>query len=101
MSNGILLVEARPNSAEEAEAFHAWYDKVHIPEILTVDGFVSARRLAAVEGDYFITVYEIDTDVETAKAKLGEAHKSGRMTAPQGVQINPPPVVRYFQSFAG
>lgn len=101
MSHGILLVEARPRSAEDSATFHAWYDETHIPQILTVDGFVRARRLAAVEGDSFITVYEIDTDVATAKANLAEAHKSGKMTPPQGVQLDPPPVVRYFESFSG
>jgi hypothetical protein len=96
MSSGILLVETRPNSPEDAAAYHHWYDEVHVPEILKVDGFVSARRLEAIDGSSFIAIYEIDIDVETAKANLAAVTATGVMSAPEGVQLNPPPVVRYF-----
>jgi hypothetical protein len=96
MANGVLIVESRPASPGQAAAYHEWYDNIHLPEILKVDGFVSARRLAALDGDTFIVIYEIEGDVEAAKAALGAAQSSGAMSRPEGVQLSPPPVVRYF-----
>ncbi|KPM52332.1 hypothetical protein CcI49_14735 [Frankia sp. CcI49] len=96
MASGVLIVESRPASPEEAAAYHDWYENTHLPEILKVDGFVAARRLAALGGDTFIVIYEIDGDVEAAKAALAQAQASGTMSRPTGVELTPPPTVRYF-----
>lgn len=96
MPHGVMIVESRPASEEEAAAYHDWYDNIHIPEITKVDGFVSARRLKAVDGDTFIVIYEIEGDVDAAKAALAQASSS--MSRPEGVQLDPPPTVRYFRS---
>lgn len=98
MPDGVMIVESRPASPEEAAAYHDWYDNVHIPEITKVDGFVSARRLRSLDGDTFIVIYEIEGDVEAAKKALTRA--SGSMSRPRGVQFDPPPTVRYFGSLA-
>ncbi|CUU57085.1 hypothetical protein Ga0074812_110100 [Parafrankia irregularis] len=96
MASGVLIVESRPASPQEAAAYHDWYDNTHLPEMLKVDGFVAARRLAALGGDTFIAIYEIDGDVEAAKAALGQALGSGAMSRPVGVELTPPPTVRFF-----
>lgn len=95
MSRGIMLVEAKCASPAELDAFNHWYDAVHIPEILSVDGFVSARRFLAADGETYVAVYEIDGDVETAQANLAAARSAGRMTPPVGLQLDPPPISRY------
>jgi hypothetical protein len=100
MTNGLMIVESRPNSPEEVEAFHDWYDRVHVPELLQIEGFASVRRLAAHGDDSFIAVYEIEGDVQDAKAKLEAALKSGSMSRPVGVQLEPPPTIRYFEPLA-
>jgi hypothetical protein len=92
---GILVVQSRPTSPEDADAFHRWYDEFHVPEILGVDGFASARRFRSIDGESFLAVYEVD-DVETAKAAMAEAQSSGAMTRPTGVQLDPPPSVQWF-----
>jgi hypothetical protein len=98
MARGLLIVESRPASPEQAADYHDWYDNKHIPEILQLDGFVSARRLEPLAADdAFITVYEIEGDVEAAKAALQQAQSSGAMSRPEGVQLSPLPVVRYFR----
>jgi hypothetical protein len=97
MARGLLIVESRPASPEQAAAYHDWYDSKHLPEILQLDGFTSARRLEDIDGDTFIVVYEIDGDVEAAKAALQQAQSSGTMSPPEGVQLNPRPTVRYFR----
>jgi len=58
------------------------------------------RRLELVGGDAFIAIYEIDGDVEAAKAALQRAQSSGTMSRPEGVQLNPPPIVRYFRQIS-
>src|SRR5262245_18468555 len=97
MASGVLIVESRPSSPDELAAYHEWYDHTHLPEILKVEGFVSARRLASVDTDTFLVIYEIDGDVEQARAALGQAQASGTMSRPERVQLTPPPTVRYFR----
>ncbi|WP_156686156.1 DUF4286 family protein [Mycobacterium sp. Marseille-P9652] len=96
MAKSILLVETRPESAQLVDEYNKWHDDVHIPEMLTIDGFSSARRWRAEDGQSFITLYEIDADVDTAKANLRAAYQTGRMSKPVAVQSEPPPALRYF-----
>src|SRR5689334_18525514 len=94
MTKSILFVESKPASAQLAEEYHRWHDQVHVPEMLTIDGFVSARRWETDSGS-FVTLYEIDTDVDTARTNLRAAYGEGHMSKPVGVQTDPPPVMRY------
>jgi hypothetical protein len=97
MPSAILYVESQPASAEDSETYHAWYDGVHIPEMLAIDGFVSARRYRALDdSDSYLAVYQIDSDVETARSNLAAA--ASTMSRPEGVKLDPPPTVRYFDS---
>jgi len=62
MSNfGLLLAITEPKPELEAE-FNAWYDTEHIPERVSIPGFLSARRWVADtrpgEGKYLAT-YEL------------------------------------------
>ncbi len=100
MAKGILLVETRPASPDQAEAYHKWYNETHISQILAVEGFVSARRLESQDDEgTFIAIYEIEADdLETARANL-QASSPGH-SAPVGLCLDPPPTVRYFREFA-
>jgi hypothetical protein len=96
MALNVLYVESRPVSPEQAADYHGWYDETHIPEILALDGFVSGRRFGSLGDDgSFVAIYEIDSDVEAARAALAAATKSGSMTPPTGVRVDPPPTVRW------
>ena len=95
MAKTLLLVESKPESAQLVEEYHKWHEQIHIPEMLSVDGFVSARRWQADDGGPFVTLYEIDTDIDTARANLTAALRDGRMSKPVAVQTQPPPVMRY------
>lgn len=95
MTRGIMLVQAKPASPEELDAFNTWYDQVHIPEILAVDGFVSARRFHAPGSDTYTAIYEIEGDVAAAQANLAAARNAGKMTPPVGLQLDPPPLSQY------
>ena len=95
MAKSVLFVESKPASPEQLDEYHGWHDETHIPEMLTIEGFLSARRWQPDDADTFITLYEIDTDVETAKTNLKAAFQSGRMSPPVGVDPNTPAVMRY------
>lgn len=94
MPKGILLVQSRPASPADVDAFHRWYDETHVPEILALEGFTAARRLAGADGESFVALYEVD-DVDTARAALATAQSSGSMSRPMGVQLDPPPSVQW------
>ncbi|MGI9292784.1 MAG: hypothetical protein ACR2PS_02285 [Pseudomonadales bacterium] len=55
------------DTAREAE-FNDWYDKIHLPEMLALDGIQSAQRFRRerVLGDRnsygYLTLYDIETD---------------------------------------
>ena len=93
---GLMIVQSQPSSPEAVVDFHHWYDEVHLPEILKVDGIAAARRFEALEGGSFVAVYEIEGDVEQAKANLADAQRSGSMSRPVGVNLDPPPTVQWF-----
>jgi hypothetical protein len=94
MTKSLLFVESKPASPELVEEYHRWHDQVHVPEMLTIDGFVSARRWQT-DGGSFVTLYEIDTDVDTARTNLRAAFAEGRMSKPVALETEPPAVMRY------
>jgi hypothetical protein len=95
MAKTLLFVESKPVSPQLVEEYHSWHEETHIPEMLTIDGFVSARRWQADNGASFITLYEIDTDVDTARANLKAAFQGGQMSKADLVESEPPAVMRY------
>jgi hypothetical protein len=71
------------------DQYNLWFDNVHIPEILAVDGFSSVQRLQLTSeqrtpGPHpysFAALYRIDTDDLKATLKaLGDAVKTGTKT---------------------
>lgn len=101
MPSGVMIVESAPSSDRDTPAYHDWYQNTHIPEMLRIEGFVSARRLESLDGGGFVVIYEIEGDPEKARAALGEAQASGRLSRPEGVRLDPPPKVRYLREFGG
>lgn len=65
-----LLVFSEPSPGKE-EAFHRWYDEVHLADLLRVPGIVAARRYAFAAAQLnandqaprrHLALYEIDAD---------------------------------------
>jgi hypothetical protein len=98
MTKTLLLVESKPLSAEHLDDYHQWHEQIHIPEMLEIDGFRSARRWQVEDGESYLTLYESDTDTATARANLRAALQEGRMSKPSAVEQNPPPVMRFFDA---
>ena len=93
MSKSILVVKTAPASPEVADAYNDWYDNTHLGELLAIDGYTSAQRYSNSHGEY-LAIYEIDADVETAKARFGAAFPS--MAPPVGVRMDPPPSMEFY-----
>jgi hypothetical protein len=76
MHQALLLVYTDVDPEHE-EAFHQWYDTVHLPDLLAIDGFVGARRykLSGPEprnqqpASRYLAVYELASD--DTKAIMG------------------------------
>ncbi len=60
-----LQVFINPIAGRDAE-FNAWYDEVHVPEVLGLPGFLRARRFAVHPlGDgtmRYLTVYDVEAE---------------------------------------
>jgi len=97
MAKGIILVETRPSSPDRDQEYNTWYDEVHIPELVALDGFVSARRLRPVEGDGpYVAIYEVEAD--NLQAVLDNMIASaGRLHMSDALQLDPPPIMRLLE----
>lgn len=99
MPKGVLYVESRPSSPDRDGEFNAWYDQVHLRELLALDGFVAARRLKPVAKDgTYVALYEIEgddlqaiVDNLVARGQRGEIHLSDALL------LDPPPIMRLFE----
>lgn len=75
-SPGLLLVmmEIPPEHEEE---FNRWYNEEHLPERLSIPGFVRARRFRAIEGGpKYLALYDLESpdvlDTDEYKYWTGE-----------------------------
>jgi hypothetical protein len=87
---GVLIVESRPSSPEQAPAFHRWYDETHLPEMTALEGVVSARRFAPSDDNGpFVAIYELDAeDIDAVRARVTEAGKTGKLSPPAGFELD-------------
>jgi hypothetical protein len=90
MAQGILFVLSEPVSEADDAAYNEWYDHTHLPEVLALPGFSSARRfrmsevqlesqggLESVSSQFpsrYVATYEVEgPDLELAAKALTEA----------------------------
>jgi hypothetical protein len=100
--NGVLIVESRPSSPEQAAAFHQWYDETHVPEMTSLEGVVSARRFApSDENGPFVAIYELDAeDIDAVRATVTEAGKTGKLSPPAGFQLHGELTIRFLSQIS-
>jgi hypothetical protein len=84
MPKGILLVSTAPAGAERDQEYNDWYNDVHLPEVLKVSGFISARRFKKVESADdpvpYLAIYEVEADdLSASVAALGAGVASGEI----------------------
>jgi hypothetical protein len=87
----IHLAFANPAPGKEAE-FEDWYENVHVPDLLKVEGYISGQRFRLSEKQKptlneptlrimpthrHLTIYELDCSPETYIERTKEALKKG------------------------
>ena len=97
MAKGILYVETHA-LPEELEAYHQWYDKVHLKDFLDhVPGVVSARRYTPLDDRHpFVTIYEIEAD-DLDAVRAGMATFGQSMAETVGVDHSKPRASRFYE----
>ncbi|RUP00930.1 MAG: hypothetical protein EKK34_31755 [Mycobacterium sp.] len=98
MAKGIIYVETYPSSPDREQEFNTWYDEVHLPELVALDGIVSARRLRPVNGEGpYVALYEIEgDDLQAVLQGMGGA----KLTMSSALQLDPPPIPRLLEVIA-
>jgi len=108
MSRYQLHLHTRALAGQE-EAYHRWYDEVHIAEVLGLDGFLSGERFEPVPlapdappPDGYLAIYEIETDdvgallqqLNTGKMDISPALDTGNVRTALYRTITPRVVAR-------
>ena len=69
MARHVLAVLSNPTDGNDDE-YNAWYDDTHLADVLTVPGFVAARRFALAApvpgqdgpAQRYLAIYEVESD---------------------------------------
>lgn len=102
MRTGIFLVQSGPADPAQGDAFNDWYSGTHIPEVLSIPGFVGAARYRVVgesaPQEAYLAAYEIEAD-ELAEPlqELNRRMRAGEMTMPTGVTFDRAPVTTLYE----
>jgi hypothetical protein len=81
MAKYTFVVLSNPTTPAQEAEYNEWYNKIHIPDVLNVPGFVAAQRFTLADAQFgdgphahrYLALYEIETD--DAKATLKELQK--------------------------
>lgn len=92
MARSVLVVLSKPVEGREAD-FDAWYSGIHLPEVVSLDGFVAARRFKHVPDPErqdavplpYLAIYEVeDGMLEHARRTLAETLERSKAAASEG-----------------
>lgn len=85
---------SEPVPGREAE-FERWYQDVHLPELIVLDGFVAAQRyrrvrvLGAAQSWPHMAVYEIETDdIDAVIDGLILVAEAGKLTLSEAIDTD-------------
>ena len=99
MPSKLLVVWTNPASKEAEEEYNTWYNKVHLPDVLRVPGFVAATRyrftgVAALEGmddppHRYLALYEVDAEnLKEAAERLAAGVGSGEISVSEALDMS-------------
>jgi hypothetical protein len=100
VAKGVFYVESWPSRPEREAEYHSWYNEIHLPEVVALDGFVSARRLAPADGKGpFVALYEMEADdLQAAADNLQRVIERGDLRLSDVLQTDPMPVMRLLKT---
>ena len=106
----VITVTSNPRSADVEDQYNDWYDNVHLDELRSVPGTVSARRYRRAddqmtpqpEGAHrYITIVERDVDtLAAAIADMKARSGAGFGPGPQLMDREHPPIVTIWEPLA-
>jgi hypothetical protein len=101
MAKGIMYVESFPSSPEREQEYNNWYNEVHLPQLLALDGIVGARRLRPVDGTGpYVALYELEgDDLQAILDKM--IAKAGQLKMSDALLLDPAPVPRLLETTFG
>jgi hypothetical protein len=81
MAKYTFVVLSNPTTPGQEAEYNEWYNKIHIPDVLNVPGFVAAQRFRLADAQFadgapahrYLALYELDTD--DIKGSLKELQK--------------------------
>lgn len=94
----VYLVFSNPVEGKEKE-FNEWYENVHVPEILATPGLLSAQRFKLFDAEItrgegvpapaqrYLTIYEMEGDVDVVMGKIGEGVASGAIVMSDSLDL--------------
>jgi hypothetical protein len=110
MAKGILLVQTAANSTAEEHEYDHWYNEVHLPQLLTIAGFVAARRYRkvdtpmppGVESKYpwydNVAIYDVEADdITDAMHNLNAMVERGAIDMSPALQMDPLPPTQLYE----
>jgi hypothetical protein len=98
MTNNLMLVFSNPVAGED-DQYNAWYDNIHLGDVLKVPGVVGAKRYDLVEmpsldGEptpapphRYLAVYELDGDPASVMAELIVRVESGAIVIDESFDL--------------
>ncbi|MQY26189.1 DUF4286 family protein [Nocardia aurantia] len=102
MPKGIMVVQSSPADPAKDAEFNTWYAEQHLPELLSVPGFVSARRYRVHRGAQglpsYLAVYELEADdLNAPLVALRERNGADRAAGAELLSADPPPIVTVYE----
>ena len=96
-AKAIYFVFSNPVEGREDE-FNEWYDQVHVPDLLSIPGVVSAQRFNLLDAESvreggwtpehrYLTIYEIDGDPDEIMTRVREAFEAGKMEMSDALDV--------------
>ena len=86
MAKYTFVVLSNPTTSGQEAEYNEWYNKIHIPDVLNVPGFVAAQRFKVADAQLadrapahrYLALYEIETDdprrsLDDLKKRIGTA----------------------------
>ncbi|MGX4677326.1 DUF4286 family protein [SAR92 clade bacterium H246] len=78
-SHFVWVVKVEVDTAVEDE-WNAWYNEIHVPEVMACPAFISARRLVSVDSGrkQYIAIYELESEQAVRSAEFNSIRGWGR-----------------------
>jgi len=108
MTKATLVVYTNPSDPVREQEYNSWYDEVHLPEVLALEGFVAATRFrladAGIEAGAqvphrYLALYEVESeDLQTTLDALVAGAATMQMS--DALQMDPLPVTVLFEQIS-